>query len=228
MKKLILLLTVVFFSVLGYGQESTNRLKSMEDSGVNLYQARSKSKIATINGSPYIIKIFSHAKVGTIIQNALLRYNACDDEFEFISSKGDTLVLSKSDDYADITLTSMKTRYQLVNFIEKNGKRNSGYLINSFEKDGNILYKRQKINYYPATVAKSSYETSSPARYSEVKTIFFIKYKDNEITELPSSKKGILKLYPDKKTELETYFKQNDIDLEKEQDLIQLLDFLVK
>ncbi|WP_396158104.1 hypothetical protein [Flavobacterium sp.] len=225
MKKHILVIIGVFFSVLGYGQEATNRLKSLEDSGVNLYQARSRSKIASINGSPYIIKIFSHAKVGTVIQNALVRYNACDDEFEFISSKGDTLVLSKSEDYADITLTAMKTRYQLVNFIEKNGKSNLGYLINSYEKDGNILYKRQKVDYYPAKAAKSSYETSTQARYSEVKAIFFIKIKDNEITELPSSKKGLLKLFPEKKIELETFLKQNDIDLEKEQDLMRLLDF---
>ncbi len=221
-----MILITVFYFEFGYGQEATNRLKSLEDSGINLYQSRSRSKTTSIKGSPYIMKAFTHAKVGTIIQNALMRYNACDDEFEFISSKGDTLVLSKSEDYADITLTAMKTRYQLVNYIDKNDKSNLGYLICLFEKDGNILFKRQKVNFYPATAAKSSYDTSTPARYSEAKDSFFLKIKDKEIQELPTSKKGVLKLFSDKKTELEAFIKQNDIDLEKEQDLEKLLVFL--
>ena len=44
--------------------------------------------------------------------------------------------------------------------------------------------------------------------------------------EVPTSKKGFLKLFPEKKVEIEDFVKQNNTDFEKEQDLIKRADFL--
>lgn len=225
-KHIVVLFIVVYTSFSGYGQEQTNRLKSLEDSGVNLYQARARSKTIRVDGSPYVVKSFSHAKVGNVIQNAMLRYNACDDEFEFVSSSGDTLSLNKSQDFSEIAFTVFKTNFQLVNYTDKNGRSNFGYLIKLYDKNNYILYKRQKVNFYPAKAAKSSYDSSTPARYEPAKDTFFLKISENEIAELPTNKKGIVKLFPEKKTEIEAFIKQNDIDIEKEQDLIQLIGFI--
>ena len=46
-------------------------------------------------GSRYIQPMFSQAKVENVEANANMRYNAYSDEFEFLNSKNDTLVLEE-------------------------------------------------------------------------------------------------------------------------------------
>lgn len=226
--RIIIFLIALSSSVVGLSQDQNGRITSLEASGINLYQTHARAASLKAEGSPYPIKSFSHAKAGDVVQNAFVRYNACDDEFEFINSKNDTLILNKGAAFSTITTTYPKAVYQYVNYTEKNGKANTGYLINLYEKGGYILYKRQKINFYAASPAKSSYDTGSAAKFVPVKDTYFLKKNDGEISELPINRKGFLKLFPEKKEELETFIKQNDISFEKEQDFIRLIDFLAR
>ena len=225
--QIIVLFMTLSTSIVGFSQSQDGKITSLESSGIRLSETNYHPTYSKTLGSPYLNKAFLHAKVGDVVQNALLRYNACQDEFEFINSKNDTLVLNNAAAFSTITITNPKAVYQYVNFTEKSGKFNTGYLINLYEKNGYILYKRQKIKYYDAIPAKSSYDTSTQARFVPLKDTFFLKKIDGEIFELPSNKKGFLKLFPEKKTEIEIFIKQNDIDLEKEQDLIKLIGYLV-
>jgi hypothetical protein len=225
--QIIVLFITLSTSIAGFSQSQDGKITSLESSGIRLSETNYHPTYSKTQGSPYLNKAFSHAKVGDVVQNALLRYNACYDEFEFINSKNDTLVLNNAAVFSTITITYPKAVYQYVNFTEKNGKFNTGYLVNLFEKNGFILYKRQKIKYYDAIPAKSSYDTSTQARFVPLKDTFFLKKIEGEIFELPSNKKEFLKLYPEKKPEIEIFIKQNDIDLEKEQDVIKLIEYLV-
>lgn len=223
----LLIITIGLSSISGFSQRQGSITK-LEDSGIRLSETRYRAPAKSTLGSPYINKAFFHAKVGDIISNALMRYNASSDEFEFINSTNDTLSLNKTAAFNNITFTYPKLDYFLVNYAEKNGRMNMGYLIKLYDKNNIILYKRQKITYYEATIAKSSYDTPSPAKYVLNKDTFFIKNKESEITEVPTSKKGFLKLFPEKKVEIEGFVKQNNTDFEKEQDLIKLADFLAQ
>lgn len=227
MKRKILITATVLFSLLGFSQRQ-GTITKLEDSGIRLSETRYRAAFKSTLGSPYINKAFFHAKVGDIISNALMRYNAANDEFEFINSTNDTLVLTKTASFNHISFTYPKVDYHLVNFADKNGRMNMGYLVKLSEKNDITLYKRQRVNYYEATPAKSSYDTPSPAKYVPSKDTFFIKIKEAEITELPTNKKGILKMFPEKKTEIEAFLKQNSIDFEKEQDVVKFANFLTQ
>lgn len=222
-KRFLLLVLILNCTVFGYSQ-NTNA-NSLDNMGITLPGRNYEYKHKT-EGSPYLNKSFLHAKVSDKISNALMRYNAYDDEFEFINSNNDTLVLNKSASIGTITFTALNTNYQLVDFVDKSGRMNSGYLIKLHEKNELVLYKRQKVNYYEAKAATSSYERNSPARFSPAKDSFFLKNKEGVLTELPSNKKGLLKLFPEKKAVVEAFIKQNDIDFDKELDWIKLIDFL--
>lgn len=213
--------------MLGFSQRQ-GTITKLEDSGIRLSETRYRAAVKTTSGTPYINKAFFHAKVGDIISNALMRYNAANDEFEFINSTNDTLVLNKTAAFSNITFTYPKLDYFLVNYAEKNGRMNMGYLIKLYDKNNILLYKRQKIAYYEATSAKSSYDTPTSAKYVLNKDTFFMKNNESEVTEVPTSRKGFLKLFPEKKTEIEAFVKQNNTDFEKEQDLIRLVDFLAQ
>ncbi|MFZ4680420.1 MAG: hypothetical protein ACOYLP_09655 [Flavobacterium sp.] len=223
--QIIVLFMMLSTSRVGFSQSQDGKITTLESSGIRLSETNYHPTYTKTLGSPYPNKAFLHAKVGDVVQNALLRYNACYDEFEFINSKNDTLVLNNAAAFSTITITYPKALYQYVNFTEKSGKLNTGYLVSLFEKNGYLLYKRQKIKYYDAIPAKSSYDTSTQARFVPLKDTFFIKINDGEIFELPTNKKELLKLFPEKKTDIEIFIKQNEIDLEKEPDVIKLIEF---
>jgi hypothetical protein len=184
-----------------------------------------KYEPAKTEGSPYLNKLFAPALVAGVSKNAMMRYDAFSDEFEFVNSTRDTLVLNKVEPYTNITFTITNTKYQLVDYKNK-GKETKGYLIWLFEKNNYALFKKQNVLYTKARIAKSGYEKDTPAKFEKGNDTFFLKDGDKGISEFPSNKKGLLKLYPEKKAEIETFVKQNDIDFDKESDLIKIVDFL--
>jgi len=222
-KRFLILVPALICTFFGYSQ-NTNA-NSLDNMGITIAGRNYDLKYNT-EGSPYLNKSFLHAKVGAVISNALMRYNAYNDEFEFINSNNDTLVLNKSGSIGVITFVATNTNYQLVDFVDKSGRLNSGYLIKLHEKNELLLYKRQKVNFYEAKAASSSYESNSPAEFLAAKDSFLLKNKDGVVTELSSNKKGLLKLFPEKKSVIESFIKQNNIDFDKELDWIKLIDFL--
>lgn len=177
-------------------------------------------------GSPYLNKSFLPAKVGNVTKGAFMRYDAYNDEFEFINAKNDTLVLNKVEKFSNITFTHTNTKYQLVNYNNKKGDAIVGYLIVLHENKGFALYKKQNISYTSEQTGERPFEPSSPARFEQTKDNYYFKNNDKGIALFPSSKKGLLKLFPEKKIEIEAFVKQNDIDFDKESDLSKIVDFL--
>ncbi|MFN3969506.1 hypothetical protein [Flavobacterium sp.] len=219
-----LVLFSLFISIFAYGQAP--RATSLDYSDVSMLGRKSAKNSEVVKGSPYINKVFGHGKVVNAAENVFLRYNAYDDLFEFISPNNDTLVLSKTESYGDILFTGTKINYRLVNYTDKNNKLTKGYLIQLHQKNDFILYKKQKVNYSSARPAVSSYAEDLPAEYTIAAEVFYLKSKDQEILEFPTSKKGLVKLYPDRKEAIETFLKQNKINFDSEADLKKLIDFL--
>ena len=142
-----------------------------------------------IEGSPYLQKNYTSAKVTKINTLASMRYNVYRDEFEFISPKNDTLVLDKINDFSDLTILATNTKYQLVNYINENGKINYGYLIDLYQKGDFGLYKKENVLLSEEKIAKTSMEQNMPPKYFKSNDFYYLKNK-NIISEFPSSKKN--------------------------------------
>lgn len=177
-------------------------------------------------GSQYLNQMFASAKVDNVEQNSFMRYNVFKDEFEFISTKNDTLILDKIADFANITFVATKTKYKYVNYTNNNGKPTNGYLIALYEKGDFILFKKQNITFYEEKIAKTSLETNMPAKYVKADDFYYLKNKEAGIIEFPSNKKGLVKLYPERKAAIEAFIKANDIDFDLEKDMKKIIDFL--
>ena len=229
MKKLFALAaTTVLFSLSAQSQAFQN---SEEGRLLDDYDLVSRGKItrkvpAKTMGSPYLNKTFFPAKVGNITKVAFMRYDAYNDEFEFINAKNDTLVLNKDEKFSTITFTHNNAKYQLVDYTNKKGDATNGYLVSLHENNGITLFKKQTVTFAKEQVAERPFEPSSPAKFEPAKDVFYFKNNDKGIVVFPSNKKGLLKLFPEKKAALEAFIKQNDIDFDKESDLFKLIDFL--
>ncbi|MBS1535887.1 MAG: hypothetical protein JST78_12495 [Bacteroidetes bacterium] len=177
-------------------------------------------------GSPYLNKAFSLAKIEGFDGKFALRYNAYSDEFEFLDNKRDTLLLDKSEVYSKITYAGSNKVYLLVNYINSSGKMYQGYLIEQHQKNNWAVLKRERISFYPGKKAKTSLENDMPAKYNKEKEDFYLRKNDGSIVEFPESKKQLSKLFPDKKDAIEVFVKEQKIDFEYDQN--KIIDFLAQ
>lgn len=224
MKKNITAFVFALVSIFGYCQNHENdRITDV----LNEYALNKQLKYEPSKtlGSPYLNKLFAPAVVSGVSKNAMMRYDAFSDEFEFVNSSKDTLVFNKVEPYNTITFTITNTKYKLVDY-DKKGKTVTGYLIWLCEKNDFTLFKKQNVVYTDEKIATTSFDRNLPAKFDREKDSFYFKNKNQGIIEFPTSKKGLLKLFPDKKDALEAFIKENNIDFKNEADLIRVAGFL--
>lgn len=187
------------------------------------YNSNLKTKIV---GSPYTQKMFAQAKVGSIDQKTFMRYNVFNDEFEFISNQKDTLILDKIDDFGTIVFPETNKKFQLVTYTNSKNKLFYGYLQNLKENNGFAIFKKENIQFVEGKIAKTSMEVNMPAKFVKSGDTFYLKNKEKGTSEFPENKKGLVKLFPDKKEVIESFLKENKIDFDSESDLMKVIDFI--
>ena len=223
MKKIFLAALLVSISVSAQNAENSKETKDARMVGSafrNPFGGADKPK-----GSPYAQLAFAGAKVGTMTKTSFMRYNIFNDEFEFISSQNDTLVMDKIEDFNPITFIGTNKKYRLTPYTS-NGKLVYGYLVTFYEKGGFSICKKENVTFYEARPAKTSLEQSLPAKFTRNDDWYFLKNKDNVVSEFPENKKQLVKLYPAKKAEIEAFLKENKISFTEDSDRIKIVDFL--
>ena len=230
MKKQIVLLMFasLFIIELSFSQVRTGAQKYEvldPDTAGKIFQNRLNAPDKP-KGSPYLQQMFTAAQVENIEQKTYMRYNIFNDEFEFISSRKDTLVLDKIEDFGTVTFLGVNKKYKLTSYTNPKNKLTYGYLIELHEKNGYALYTKENIDFYEEKKARTSLEKDMPARFAKAEDTYFLKNKDKGVSEFPDGKKGLLKLFPEKKTKIETFVKDNKISFSDRADMIRIVDFL--
>lgn len=228
MKKQLILSFFALYSFFVFGQNNSETRILIEAYETAKLGSSFNNRYSGVEGTPYLQNRFSAAKIKNVATNINVRYNVYDDEFEFIDSKNDTLVLNKTDDFNTITFVGTNTKYCYLNYSIDKDKVTSGYLIFLYEKKDYVLYKKQNISYFKEKISKNPLQASLPAKFVPTKDVFYFKNGSNGICEFPTSKKNLIKLFPEKKVQIEDFFKQNDIDFDKESDKKKILDFLAE
>lgn len=229
MKKNVFILALILSSSFSWAQVRTGALKyevlDPNNSG-KIFKNQKNSGPDKIEGSPYIQKVFAPANVVNVEQRYFMRYNAYEDLFEFITPKNDTLVMDKIDDFGVITFNLGNKKFKLVDYIDLNEKSQKGYLIDLYNKSDFALYKKESVSFRAGKKAKTSLEVDMPAKYVKNDDLYFLKNKSGKITVFPESRKQLIKLFPEKKSEIENFVKQNDIKFDQEMDLKKIIDLI--
>ncbi len=216
MKKNILVITVLFaITFLSFGQAIPfvgKKVRTLES--------------IKIQGSPYLDKMFAKAKIDKIDQAVFMRYNVYNDEFEYITPKKDSLILDKIEAFGEIVFANTNKKFKLKTYTNSDNKLFYGYLVELYSKNKTLLYKKDNISFTDEKLAKTTLEQDKPAKYSANTPFYFIKYSDKMPSEFPSNKKGLIKLFSDKKSEIEVFFKENKIDFNDENHLKKIVDLI--
>ncbi len=222
MKKIFLYLVfIISFCNSILAQDNTEGAKLVGQNFTNPNRLKNKPQ-----GSTYLQKMFTVAKVEKLNIKAFMRYNVFDDNFEFITPKNDTLILDKIDDFGTIIFAATNKKYKLTQYVDTKNKLFNGYLISLYEKGDFVLYKKENITFYEEKLAKTSLERDMPAKFVKSSDFYFFKTKDKGTVEFPENKKQLLKLFPDKKEVIETFLKENKLNFDDESDKMKIIDFL--
>lgn len=191
---------------------------------------RDKDLLEDAQGSPYTSNTFSPTplyyedeKVSTVFY----RYNALNEELEIKSSNtGDDLVKGLARD-KELNIRPNGKKMSFKTFITSKKRTTNGYLTELVSGKKYDLYKRISVKFTAATAAQNSFVKATPARFTQFTEYYFQKEGVNRIDEILLKKGKLLKLVEaSKKDALNSYIKENDINLKNENDLIKVFEFL--
>lgn len=188
---------------------------------VNSPNAGKNLSYSDIQGTPYYGKGYNVASFSGTNETAPARYNSYNDEIEF-TKEDKTFILPKEDKFGVVNFTS--PRYKMVR-LNTNDEL-SGYFFESIEGDKYSLYKKIKTKFVDAVIAANSYATDRPASFKTLDPIYYIKTAEGTYIKNPKNQKDLIQQMPDKKEVLTSFFKENKIKFDKEEDMKKLVTFL--
>lgn len=173
---------------------------------------------AYANSNFVLGKIFQEDKL--IKDDVPMRYNAFADEIEIKKNTSDERFSALIKD-PNIFVKIFKDIYVFVPYEGSNEK--GGYF--NVLSDGKTydLYKKTTAIFREPQKARTNYEKDSPPTF--VKTTTYYLVQDGTFLEMPSSKSKVLKMMDKKGDEIKSYIKQNNIDIDKEADMIKLVSY---
>ena len=158
-----------------------------------------------------------------LASNVALRYNAIADEMEIKESLTTTdteaKVLTKSPDIF------VKIGGDIFVFVPyQGGIENGGYFQVLFEGQKYDLFKKLVKEFTPLKKASTSITRDIPPKFTD-KPVYYIVTKSGKFYELPSSRKKKLKVFAENEGMMKSYVNDNDLDLNKERDLIKAIRY---
>jgi hypothetical protein len=226
MKKLVIVVFLFSFGSL-YSQLDQTLDKSIRNVGASL---KYDEKIKHIEGSPYFTEDYESGKIelinGKVKEYKKLNYNAYLDRFEYFKKEKRYIIANpqivKKINYAGKIFTYHE-------YVTDENEKKKGFLINLAEGKCN-LYKKSIIEFKPAEKAVSGHYRDKPNRFDDHPPKYFLQKGENTITEIDSyRKRKFLKLYfKDNQDKFLDYIKEENINLRKEDELKQFIEYYNK
>ncbi len=228
MKKPILLVIFSLFSIASFAQTGNH---SKDWAKIEIIQKANKiigdDISPNVEGSLYYSENFSE---GTLLfqgkeleRNMLYRYEAYSDVIEVKLENGKEDILAQS---PKLDVLIGNDLYKYVQFFDKDNKEmDFGYMITLDQNDKYDLYDRKTKKLKPGKKAKSTMSVDLDAKLLDDETIYFRLSEDKFAQSFPKNKSGLYKIFPNQKSELKTFLKNENIDLENPQDALKVLEF---
>lgn len=174
-------------------------------------------------GIPFINEEFVLAKINNDNKLYAVRYDGYQDLIEVQENEdAKPLLLDKNKEYI-IKLNDGSKVYQTVTY--PNGKRGFAVYVWSDEKN-NGLYIKEKVKFTPIKQSTSGYQSDTPAKFSRVSDLYYIKdAKTGSLVELSKSKKKFYAAFGSKAKQVQQFTKKAKLKINKKEDLIKIIRF---
>ncbi|HCD9233447.1 TPA: hypothetical protein NEG48_000407 [Elizabethkingia anophelis] len=214
------LLSVILFSGI-YSYAQVSELPAVTDWNNQMNMTKDSHEVRNIDGKQYFDDNFNYVKIQGYSTStpATFRYNAYKDVMEF--KQNDKIYeLVKVD---NLIINFPTKAYQQLDYSYDNSNH-SGYLVLLVNKKI-PLYKREKIILDDGIISSNSYADNTKKNYRKLKDVFLIKL-DDKFYKFPKSSKELANIPHIDIAKTEEYIKQNKLSFSKENDIINIVEFL--
>ncbi|OAD90556.1 hypothetical protein A7A78_14705 [Aequorivita soesokkakensis] len=228
MKRIILFSFTLLTAISGFSQAANSNYdvysRTIDLNQKSLAFGLTEAQFESIKDEAYANPNFLQGNIyqedQLIKSDVAMRYNAYADEIEIKKNPSDETygALIKN---PDIFVKIIKDIYVFVPYEGSNEK--GGYF--NVLSDGKTydLYKKTKAVYKEPRKGQTTYERDTPPSFAKNVTYYLV--QNGTFYEVPSSKSKMLKMMDKKKTEIKAYMNENDLDLDKEGDLIKVVSY---
>jgi hypothetical protein len=186
-----------------------------------------------IEGSPYLSAEWTTGKFTygkKQYENMGIRYNAYSDEMELLKEGQPFVPDKKMVVRFELAVRSDEGLLEKYEFVKAGelGEQVTGIKPASYVR---ILHEGkinlcQKISIEQISVKPPEYGANEIKRFVIKKEFYVI--RDNKAVNIKLTKKAIMKEFPEAEAPLKEYFKENNIDLNRTADAVQVFQFLNK
>ena len=155
------------------------------------------------------------------------RYNALNQEIEvkMENNENEGIRGLGKDKKIAILVDGKKTSFKT--FIDNDGNTINGYLTSLSLGDKIMLYKRHHVKYTEGKKAENSFVPDIPSKFTPYTEYYLEVPGQNRIDEIALKNKKLLSMVPEgMRKELQSYMKENKLNIKKEYDLIQAIRYL--
>lgn len=220
--KLYYLLTLLVFTVAASGQQQVGlglddfllvkmAKKTYGEESVEKYNGTPYRNASFVNGDVYINK--------GRYSGLAMRFDVFNDYIEF---KKDNQVYILDPDLKIQKVTIGAEVFVVQEFPFK-GKNKVGYL-SLLDSGKAVLMAKHVIAYREAQAPKALESQGTPAQYTAMPDVFYIKIGNGKLKEIESLKK-MIEEFPDKENELSEFAKKEKISVRKKDELIKLIKY---
>ncbi|MFD2543597.1 hypothetical protein ACFSSB_14790 [Lacinutrix gracilariae] len=229
--KYLFLVPALFLITNSFGQDAeivTNSSSNygaaeINSSSTNGLWIKNSSVAEDMEGSSYLFKNWLNNAI--VYDIAGKRYNLPNCNFNIESNR----IEAQLDDvkgkiFAFNTRDISKVEINNKVFIKKNTNKGTNQLVEVLQQgEQTVLFKAYDISISKATINPMTQQKMGKDKIV-VKSNYYFE-KNNKVEEIKLKKSVLMSLMDDKKSEVKSYMKENDLSITKEQDLIQILDY---
>ncbi len=170
-------------------------------------------------GSPYLEKNYSPAKIAASDNIYSVKYNAYTDQMEVILN-GDVKALNPISNYT-VEFVNQNKVYKV--FSNKKGEK--GYFVVLFEGEKSVLLVKETIKFYYEVKPKSGYDKYKPAQFNREKDRFYMGLKDASSTLLSNKKKDFYTTFGEFSEAIKKFVKSEKLNVKDSADLIAVFKY---
>jgi len=225
MKKILFFVFLaILWSNTGFSQESMANASHILNNNSTLYD-KFQQGFANAKGTPYIQEEYTLASISGLTTNYMVKYNAFNDEMELLLEAKKVNYIQKEKGLVVTLKTNTPKAYVCLGYNDDQKKYRLGYFASAgVIKEGYLLFLREKISFQEAKPPRSGYERPTPAGFKQPTYTFFVwESAAEQLIEVPRTKIGFIKMFPQRN--LREFFKSGTYDLDVEEDLLQVVKY---
>ena len=189
---------------------------------MDVSQLRAETVYFDIEGSPYIDDVYrlGHVFFRGEKYTLFFRFNAFEGRVE-LKDRTKRLFFLQKDNILEPTFGGRSYKYL---FYSEGDALKRGYLVPLASGEKVTLYLKPHKIYVEAKSPDNGYVAFTKPRYEDVSG-YYLQYGKELPQAIKLGKRNLLAMLKGKETELQHYIRQQELDLRKEKDVIQLIQY---